>query len=122
MVYFLIARRCLLVYRSTPMEVADNPKEFLRACGERLRERRRAILDENGKPLTLAAAAARIGRPDGKALWRRWEKGSPPGAHTAVLIAESIGATVEEIWGRAPLPEVDASDEADDGDDEEAAS
>lgn len=107
------------------MEVADDTKEFLKECGERLKRRRLEIRDENGKPLTLQGAAKRIGRPDGKALWRRWEKGASPGAHTAVLIAEALGTTVPDIWGRAPLPEADApaDEHADDEvDDEEGAS
>lgn len=103
------------------MEVTpEDQKEFLRACGQRLRERRLAIKDADGHSLTLEAAAAKIGLKRGKATWRKWETGSPPGAHTAVRVAEALGVTVPDIWGRARLPDVDAevAEDEDDGTDD----
>ncbi len=97
----------------------DTQREFLRACGERLRSARTAIKGKDGKPLTLAEAAARIGRPEGKSMWRKWELGSPPSAHTAWQVERALGIDHGTIWGGAPLPEVDADEGADVEADEE---
>lgn len=104
------------------MEVTPtDEKEFLRECGRRLREKRESFeRDGQEKGLTLEAAASLIGRAGGKATWRRWEQGSPPGAHTAARVARALGCTVEDIWGNAPLPDADHDEAADD--DEEGAS
>lgn len=105
------------------MEVTpDEQKEFFRECGARLRAKRLATLSKRGKPLTLAEAAALIGRPDGKGLWRKWEKGAQVWVCTATEIAEALGTTVADIWGRARLSEVEppvGPDEDDDAEDDE---
>ena len=98
----------------------DAQRDFLKKCGERLRAARLNRLDKDGKPLTLAKAAELVGGKGGKSMWRKWEQGSPPSAHTAWKVEQVLGIPHGTIWGGAPLPELDADEPGDDEADDAA--